>query len=595
MTRQDAEKIITEYLKPIYGFALKRCKNLADAEDMSQEIVMRAFRALLARDDIADTDKFIWTVAHNTLANYYRDSTRMIVGVPIDDMVEIISDGSDLAENIEDAETVDRLHREIAYLSKLQRQIVIAYYYENLRQSDIAEMLGIPLGTVKWHLFEAKKELKRGMDTVRNSSELKFNPKKFSAIYFSGSVGEKGSPSNFLRSALAQNIVYAVRNVAKTVNEIADALGVSPVYVENEIEFLEEYGIVLKKGDKYICNIIVEEATEELLRLQDEMYLRAADIIANELYDELTQSGILDDPGILGGITGDFTFTYTPPKDKNYMLWALIPYIAATSGEELFDEEESIIFDEVATIRPDGGKNIIHTAVEVHGVKSAMYSDSMSKQCGPCWGGLSEKRILWLIDTEWSTKRITPTHNIDVYHDMSIIERHLNCDGLIPDEYAYLTEKGYISMIHEPYDKVVEENPSLKCPDGSNKCLYKIGGEAVGANVVISREDGCVLSYLRPLYLSDQETKRKLLAIGDRIKAKHWDELKSLRRPYIDAVLAMTPEHLRKMQMFELQYIFFSDGWFILHCLKNLVNSGKLKEPTEEQRKSLSMLIIEND
>lgn len=57
--RHDAEKIITEYLKPVFGFALKRCKNPHDAEDLSQEIILRAFRALLRRDDIDDHAKFI--------------------------------------------------------------------------------------------------------------------------------------------------------------------------------------------------------------------------------------------------------------------------------------------------------------------------------------------------------------------------------------------------------------------------------------------------------------------------------------------------------------------------------------------------------
>lgn len=67
MNRQDVEKIVTEYLKPIFGFALKRCKNIHDAEDLSQEIVTNAFRALLVKDDVSDMGKFIWTVAHNAL------------------------------------------------------------------------------------------------------------------------------------------------------------------------------------------------------------------------------------------------------------------------------------------------------------------------------------------------------------------------------------------------------------------------------------------------------------------------------------------------------------------------------------------------
>ena len=71
-------------------------------------------------------------------------------------------------------------------------------------------------------------------------------------------------------------------------------------------------------------------------------------------------------------------------------------------------------------------------------------------------------------------------------------------------------------------------------------------------------------------------------------------ELEELKAPYIEAILKKTPKHLYKAQMYGLQHIFFSDGWFILYCLKELVNNGKLKLPTEEQRKSLTTLIAPN-
>lgn len=174
MKRQDVENTITEYLKPVFGFALKRCKSIHDAEDLSQEIVLRAYRALLAKEDIADMGKFIWTVAHNTLSNYYRDAAKSMIGVSIDEVSELIADPDSLIDEDDNAELLHRFQIEIAYLSKLQRRIVIAYYFENHKQADIASELGIPLGTVKWHLFEAKKELKRGMDKMRKASELKF-------------------------------------------------------------------------------------------------------------------------------------------------------------------------------------------------------------------------------------------------------------------------------------------------------------------------------------------------------------------------------------------------------------------------------------
>lgn len=201
MKREQAEKITTEYLKPIYGFALKRCANLQDAEDLTQEIVLHAFRALLVKEDVDSPDKFIWTVAHNSLANYYRNKANTVIGVPIDELADMLPSGDDIAAGVIEKQSADSLYREIAYLSKQQRRIVIAYYFENKKQEAIAEELGIPLGTVKWHLFEVKKELKRGMDTMRQASELKFNPIKIALCGFSGSAGTKGTVSSFFRSA----------------------------------------------------------------------------------------------------------------------------------------------------------------------------------------------------------------------------------------------------------------------------------------------------------------------------------------------------------------------------------------------------------
>lgn len=361
MNRQDVEKIVTEYLKPIFGFALKRCKNIHDAEDLSQEIVTNAFRALLVKDDVSDMGKFIWTVAHNALSNYYRDAAKSMLCVSVDEVANLISEPYSESDADDNAETVRRLQTEIAYLSKLQRRIVIAYYFEQRKQADIAMELGIPLGTVKWHLFEAKKELKRGMDTMRKASELKFNPIKFHSYGINGSVGKK-SPDEFFRSTLAQNICYCVRNTAKTINEIADDLGVSPVYVETEVEFLEEYGFLQAQKDKYIVGFIISEPTAELLTMQNDMYKRAAELFANDLYDELTSSGILDDPDIWCGQTDQpISLTESPKADHNFILWTLIPYIATWSGEKLMDE--SISFEEVATIRPDGAHNIYHASV----------------------------------------------------------------------------------------------------------------------------------------------------------------------------------------------------------------------------------------
>lgn len=553
MNRQDAEKITTEYLKPVFGFALKRCKCLEDAEELSQDIMVKIFLALINRDDIQDISKFIWTIAHNSLSNYYRDNKYSFSGLPIEDVADyLFADTSDAESSIIEQEEILKLQSEIAHLSKFQRRIVIAYYYENKKQNQIAEELNIPVGTVKWHLFEARKELKRGMKIMRQPSELRFNPIKFDMCSFSGKIGTKGDISNFLHSAISQNIVYTVRNQAKTINKIADELGVSPVYVESEAEYLEEYGFLLKRKSKYLCNILISEPTEELNHLQDEMYMKAAKLFANELYDELIKSDILESSGILGGYNSNITMNNTDIRDKNFLLCALIPYIAAFSAEKTMDK--SIDFSEVYTIRPDGGKNICYASVASPDVKMPMYNEDMKKFKGPFWNGLTDKITLWTIDSEWSNKRITENYQLSVVRDLTLLNNYLNDVVMSEDDYAYLAEKGYISICGKP--------------------------------------DELLKTALRIIYIKDDKTKVELLSIGDKIKEKHMEELKKLKTPYIKAVLESTPKHLKKMRMYGLQYLFYSDAWFILHCLKELVNNGKLALPTEEQKQALTTILF---
>ena len=551
MNRQDVEKTITEYLKPIFGFALKRCKSIHDAEDLSQEITIRAFRALLIKDDVADMGKFIWTVAHNTLSNYYRDTAKSMIGVSIDEVAELIADPDSELDTDDNTETIRRLQTEIAYLSKLQRRIVIAYYFENRKQADIATELGVPLGTVKWHLFEAKKELKRGMDTMRKASELKFNPIKFHSYGVNGSVGKK-SPDEFFRSTLAQNICYCVRNTAKTINEIADDLGVSPVYVETEVEFLEEYGFLQAQKDKYIINFIISEPTAELLTMQNDMYKRAAELFANDLYDELTSSGILDDPDIWCGQTdAPISLTESPKADRNFILWSLIPYIAAWSGEKLMDE--SISFEEVATIRPDGAHNICHAAVVPDDMVLPDDYVYMRNWCGPMWNK-GDYQMMWQIDSEWSDRAPVKERNIPEEQERTITllnwEKH---NLLSKHDYAWLAERGYIKT-NGDYD-------------GHFKSAWQI------------------------VVLASDEIRDKLLAIGERIKVKYQADFEALKAPYVEAVLESVPAHLKKVKEYELQFVFHADGWFLVHCITALLKNGKLKEPTEGQKKSLTTLI----
>ena len=243
----------------------------------------------------------------------------------------------------------------------------------------------------------------------------------------------------------------------------------------------------------------------------------------------------------------------TPRADKNFLLWTLIPYIAAWSGENLRDNR--ISFEEVATLRPDGGHNIYHASViqeELSLPKDYVY---MKNWCGPMWNG-NGKHILWQIDSEWSDQGEfrNPAYAADACRELSLYARE-KTESLSKDEYAWLAEWGFV----------------------------KTNGDY----------DGLFQSAWQIVILEGKEIRDKLLAIGERLKKKHLAEFEALKVPYTEAMLKNIPMHLRKVREYELQFVFHSDGWFLLHCIMALLENGKLKEPTEGQRKALTTLIVE--
>ena len=76
-----------------------------------------------------------------------------------------------------------------------------------------------------------------------------------------------------------------------------------------------------------------------------------------------------------------------------------------------------------------------------------------------------------------------------------------------------------------------------------------------------------------------------MLAIGNRIKVKYRNDFERLKAPYAEVVLKSVPVHLRKVKAHELQFVFHSDGWFLLLCIQTLLKNGKLRSTTSGQRK----------
>jgi len=94
---------------------------------------------------------WLFGIAHRALIDRFRQQYAEPPGVPVDDVDLAEPDSRDDA-----AEALELLHEELHRLPLIEREVLVLFYLEELTLAQLAEALGIPVGTVKSRLFRAR-------------------------------------------------------------------------------------------------------------------------------------------------------------------------------------------------------------------------------------------------------------------------------------------------------------------------------------------------------------------------------------------------------------------------------------------------------
>ncbi len=248
MNKQKADELIVKYLPKIYGFAIKKAFSYEEAEELSSDIVTEVYLSLLSSKEIYNIDGYVWRISEHVSSKFVSSKKRRegisINGMDFSDNMPIFDENPN--------EEIDLLRREIAFLTQARRKIVFSFYYENKPISAIAKEMEIPEGTVKWHLNKARNDLKEGFSMERKIGKLGIKPIEANNFAHFGNAGSNEGPKSYLGNKLNLNIVYSVYHSPRTMIEIAEELGVTPVYIEDNVKELEDNGfLVMKSGKRY--------------------------------------------------------------------------------------------------------------------------------------------------------------------------------------------------------------------------------------------------------------------------------------------------------------------------------------------------------
>jgi RNA polymerase sigma-70 factor (ECF subfamily) len=153
-------ELCERYERRIYYFALKRMKDVSDAEDVTQEVLLQVFRGLAKFEGRSSLLTWMFGIAHNQICRHYR--RRRPAGISLD---------SDEIHNLASSETsADRLVDMVRVLRNCgrvldekvpeqQRKAFDLRYVENRSTREISEVLGKSPQAVKISLFRTRRTL----------------------------------------------------------------------------------------------------------------------------------------------------------------------------------------------------------------------------------------------------------------------------------------------------------------------------------------------------------------------------------------------------------------------------------------------------
>lgn len=173
--------LVEEYKDKIYNYVSRMLSDPYEAEDVTQEAFLRAYRSLPRFRGASSFHTWLYRIASNLAIDVVRKRKRSEPTFSLDEPLEseegeyereIADDVGGPEDSATTRETRVAVRRAIMELPEKLREVMILYELQGETYEDIAEILDVPLGTVKSRLFNARNRLKEMLEGLVEAGEL---------------------------------------------------------------------------------------------------------------------------------------------------------------------------------------------------------------------------------------------------------------------------------------------------------------------------------------------------------------------------------------------------------------------------------------
>ena len=250
------------------------------------------------------------------------------------------------ADESELGELRARIREKVTCLTRDYEEIVRLYYLDGLSLPEIASRLGIPVGTAKWRLSQARNNLRKELivaeesDALRNKSVV--NPVLEVNIVWGRTGSRELRPEEVAKTLLAQQILLSVRKELKTARDIAKEVKADISYVNEHLAKMTEAELLEEQNDRYRANFILFDE-DDMKRLKEELGEKGSP----------TAAAIARHADALSDAIAQLTPS-AKGFDEDYLRWIILPTMVLNFGvQRKLGEAKGVVVKPPA--RPDGG------------------------------------------------------------------------------------------------------------------------------------------------------------------------------------------------------------------------------------------------
>ena len=163
--QQAYAELVTRYQNYVFTLAFRFTKNREDAEEVSQDIFVKAYRALADFKGNSKFSTWLYTIVNNTCITFLRKKRLQTHSLDKEGVFEVADsqDSGLRANQVEQKSKVAMVNNAIKMLGTDDAEIITLFYKSEQSLEEIAQILGLETNTAKVRLHRARTRLKEKM------------------------------------------------------------------------------------------------------------------------------------------------------------------------------------------------------------------------------------------------------------------------------------------------------------------------------------------------------------------------------------------------------------------------------------------------